>query len=182
MRQFFYKIMIAIFLTWASNAQADDTDLNVLSGHLTVSNIVSGLQSNGFQAVVTPPQNSQIKNALATITTGVGGVKIGILVQKCNNATNDDVCILTLVANFTDERNLINDHSLVILNQKTQILKMVPWSKPDGNKGLSAQYNFICKDADNTKFIPTILTTFGAEVSAALNVLNTQIANGSAGN
>lgn len=166
----------------AAFAETPPADGNLSFGNrLTVATLVSALQASGYQALaaapqpITPPPGAApvVNPAISVITTGIGGSKVMLVVNRCPNVTNDEICTIAFVASFTDNKNLINDASLAVLNQRTSIAKVIPQKKGDAVTGFAVIYNYICKGLDDPKFVSPVLATFGADIGQVGNAYNT---------
>jgi hypothetical protein len=147
---------------------------------VTQASIVSALQAAGFQALAAgpptpPPGTAANPNVLGTISSGINGAKVLIVVNKCPNAPTDDVCTINLITTFTDQNGKINNDTLNLLNQRSTIVKVLAQKKGEQTTGFSLIYTYVCKDIDDPKFITPVLATFGADVATVAGVYNTQL-------
>jgi len=166
-----------LFAGVAAHAQTPATGV-AFGNHLTLASLVSALQNNGYQALVSPaptpapgtPVNAAI---IGLITSGINGAKVIILVNRCPNSTTDDVCTVNLIAGYGDNKNVINDAALAALNQRSTLAKVLPQKKGDAVTGFSMIYTYVCKDLDDPKFITPVLASFGADIAVVLAAYNT---------
>lgn len=171
-------IAAAMLVGLAGRAQSPNNDTVQFGTHLTVANVVSALQSSGYQALSAPPtvppgaDPKFVASIISVITTGVGGGKVSIVINRCPNAQNDEICTMNFVSNYLDPKNVINDSSLAMLNLRASISKVVAQKKGDVITGYSIAYTYVCKGLDDPKFIGIVLSTFGADVA---NVNNTYV-------
>jgi len=142
--------------------------------------LVSALQAAGYQALAAgappPPAGQPVNpNVLGIITSGINGAKVLIVLNKCPNAPTDDVCTMNFITTFNDQKGAINDASILLLNQRSAVTKILPQKKGDQTTGFSLIYTYICKDLDDPKFITPVLATFGADVANVATIYNTQL-------
>ncbi len=167
----------------AAPVAAQTPDAGVAFGnHLTLANIVSSLQASGYQALVTQiPPTAQAPNGgpltppptlLGIITTGINGVKVILMANRCPNSKTDDVCSITFFAAFTDNKNLMTDANLMILNGKASMVKVLPQKKDNVTTGFTLFYNYVCKDLEDPKVINPVLMSFGADMGVTITAYN----------
>lgn len=150
--------------TGAANAQSAGDSSVAIGANVSIANVVSALQEAGYQALLSKP--AQAPNAiLGVIASGIGGAKVSIIAGKCDNAKNDDVCTLYFVSTFNDDKHLIDEKTLEILNKKILFAKATRVARPDGNTILNLSYNYICKDAQDTKFVVPTMQAFGSDLA-----------------
>lgn len=176
----FVAMLAAGFAVAPVSAQMPDGGV-AFGNHLTLANIVSSLQSGGYQALVTqlpvPAANGAAPaapppNMIGLITTGINGVKVLMIANRCPNAKNDDVCSVTFFAAFTDNRGLVTDANLIALNQKATMVKVLPQKKDNVATGFTLFYTYVCKDLDDPKLMNTVLMSFGADMGVVVNAFN----------
>jgi hypothetical protein len=179
----FMAMLAAAFAAAPISAQTPDAGI-AFGNHLTLANIVSTLQSGGYQALVTqlpvpaaPAANGAAPvapppNMLGLITTGINGVKVFLIPTRCPTAKNDEICSINFFAAFTDNRGLVTDANLIALNQKANMVKVLPQKKDNTAFGFSLFYTYVCKDLDDPKLINTVLMSFGADMGLVVNAFN----------
>jgi hypothetical protein len=160
-------LIAAAFLALASSAGAQPpADTAVTFGNkLSVASVTAALQAAGFQALVAPRPPNMPDVILGVISTGLNGAKGSVLVSKCDNSKTDDVCVLTFLVPFTDDKNILTDALLASLNQKTAFAKVSRVIRPTDNKSmLNVTYSYIVKDFDDTKFIVPVMANFAQDL------------------
>jgi hypothetical protein len=110
---------------------------------------------------------------MGIISTGINGIKVLLGVSRCPYSKSDDICSVNFLSSFKDDKLLINDASLSILNQKSAMAKIIPQKMPDGSPGFAILYNYICKDLEDPKFLATVLASFGADIALIANTYTT---------
>jgi hypothetical protein len=161
----------ALTLGAAAWAQPPADTAVTFGNKLSVSSITSAIQTAGYQALVAPRPPNLPDVIIGVISTGMNGAKSSVLVTKCDNSKTDDVCTLTLIVSFTDDKNILTDALLTSINTKLVYAKVTRIIRTTDNKPMmNVSYSYIVKDFTDTKFVAPLLAGFGADlgrVSAA---------------
>jgi hypothetical protein len=173
MKRFLFVTVLASMLVSGGLARAaGPTDNTVVFGaKVTVPSLVSALQANGYQALVNKPPNSP-DSMLGIIATGVGGIKISIVAMKCEKSEQNDVCVLGVYASFNDDKNILDEKVVEVLNKKATFAKVTRIRRQDGTMGLNFVYMYICKEYTDTKFMTDVLQSFASDVVKVLAAYN----------
>jgi hypothetical protein len=171
-------IAAAALLALASSAWAQPPgDTAVTFGNrVSVASITAAMQAAGFQALVAPRPPAMPEVVLGVISTGLNGAKGTVLVSKCENSKADDVCVLTFLVPFTDDKNIVTDALLASINQKTVFAKVTRGIRPTDNKPmLNVMYNYVVKDLDDTKFIVPVMSNFAQDIGRVVAAYNAAV-------
>ncbi len=164
----------AMLLASSASAQPPADTAVTFGNKLSLASVTAALQTAGYQALIAPRPPGLPEVVLGVITTGLNGAKAMVMVSKCENVKSDDVCVLTLLVAFTDDKNVVNDALLKSINEKTTFVKATRSIRNTDNKTmLNVNYSYMVKDFDDTKFIAPLMTYFAqdlARVAAAYNL------------
>jgi len=166
--------VLAVLALGSSALAQPPADTAVTFGNkLSVATVTAALQAAGYQALVAPRPPGLPDVILGVITTGLNGAKASVFVSKCDNAKADEVCTLSFIVTFNDDKNLLTDALLSSINQKTLLAKVTKLIRTTDNKPMmNVNYTYFVKDIDDTKFIGPLMVAFGqdlARVGAAYN-------------
>lgn len=173
MKKVFWAAVLAALLivNRTSFAQTPDDGTVAFGTKVSVSSLVSALQSSGYQALLSRPPNAP-EAMLGMISTGVGGAKVGIYVGKCDKSPTDDVCFLSFITVFNDEKNIIDEKTLEVLNKKASFAKVNRVQLPNGKPAFNIVYVYVCKDYTDTKFLTNVLQLFASDVGKVATAYN----------
>jgi len=159
-------VLGAVLLASPAGAQPPADTAVTFGNKLSLATVTSALQAAGYQALVAPRPPGLPDVVLGVITTGLNGVKAMVLVSKCENAKTDDVCVLTLMVAFTDDKNVANDALLKTINEKTTFAKATRSVRNTDNKTmLNVNYSYMVKDFEDTKFVAPLMLYFAQDLA-----------------
>jgi len=160
-----------LFASLPAYAQTS-ADSVTFGNRLSMATIASALQSSGYQALATPLAPTTPPTTLGIITTGINGMKVTVIAQKCPNATDDQICSLAFVSGFNDDKRIMDPALAEKLNEVAFMSKTVIQHRTNGTSGFTIVYTYPCKDFEDTKFISMVLTSFGVDVVKILTAYN----------
>ena len=161
-----FLAIAAAMVAFAASAQPPaESNALTFGNKLSVASLTSALQAAGYQALVSRPPTSP-DSVLGIIATGVNGAKVNMFVFKCDNTKTDEVCLLTFVISFNDDKNILSDALLSAINQKTALVKVTKAIRPaDSKLMMNVSYSFPTKEIDDTKFVQPLMQTFAQDVA-----------------
>lgn len=160
---FWLLAMLLMSMPHAYSQSLNDTTV-AIGGKISVASVISALQDGGFQALPITLQTQASPAIIGGVTTGINGVKVMVILGRCDNSKNDDVCIISFVTSFNDDKSVVNNDTLSILNQKASISKVVMKTMANGVPGFNIVYMYPCKGFEDSKFVTMVLAAFGADV------------------
>lgn len=140
---------------------------------LSVASITSALQAAGYQALLMPRPANMPEVILGAISTGMNGAKGSLVVSKCDTSKTDDVCTVTFIFPFTDDKNILTDTLLATINTKLVYARATRIIRTTDNKPLlNLSYSYIVKDFTDTKFIVPVMANVAADLGRAVTAYN----------
>lgn len=145
---------------------------------LTTNQIVSELQSGGFEAKVISDAPLPT-GAISQVLTGASGARILIIALGCPAPNADHICLLSFHSIFT-EAPAISAEAFSALNAVT-FAKVLAQTGVDGQvAGFRVFYAYPC--AGFQKFVPMVLRHFGEGVANVVGAYRTITSPMSSGN
>ena len=169
--QLFAALVMLLVAGTQAFAQSPSNDAVTFGNRLSPASVVSALQAGGYQALLAPAAPNAPAGQLANIITGIGGVKISLVLLRCDS-NSDEVCSIMYLTSFNDDKRLINESTVNTLNAKTGFAKVTIQNRTNGTSGFNVVYGYVCKGFDDTKFVTMVLAVFGGDVGRVVQGYN----------